>query len=88
MAELIRVKCTGGELVITEKEIAVELKKLLGGGLLKRESIARSQIVGNDEKVHATNGFVDFTFRGANKTLVAKLVKPADAERVRAVLAE
>jgi hypothetical protein len=88
MAELVRVKCTGGDLIVTEKEITIELKKLFSNTILKRQSIARAAITGKDEKTHATNGFVDFTFRGAGTELVAKLVKPAEAQRVRAALAE
>ena len=88
MAELIRVKCTGGDLVITDREIAIELKRPFGGGLIRRDSIIRAAITGQNAKTHVTNGFVDFTFSGAGKQLVAKLIKPADAQRVQAILDE
>ena len=90
MAELLRVKCTGGLLIVTEREVIIQLEKpkWLGGGLIKQDTLARSLITGTHTKVHSMNGFVDFTFTGAGKELAAKLVKPADAERVLAVLAE
>ncbi len=90
MAELIRVKCTGGVLIITDTQIIIQLEKpkWLGGGLIKQDTLARSLITGTHTKVHATNGFMDFTFTGAGKELAAKLVRPADAARVQAVLAE
>jgi len=90
MAELLRVKCTGGLLIITDTTLIIELRKpkWLGGGLLNKQELFRAQITGTDTHVHTTNGFVDFTFTSAGKELHANLVRPKDAAKVQEVLAE
>jgi hypothetical protein len=91
MAELIKTRCTGGWLVITEDAIIVELTSF--GKTIKSETMLRTAFVDLDTKGVMVNVFskkpstMNFVFRGqGGKAIKANLVKGEDAQKVIEIL--
>jgi len=82
MSELFRARCTGGNLIITETTISVEL------GQIKSESMLRSSLSSVDSKLAVPSlfglgGGTNLTFIGrGGERLHANLVKPKVAQEI------
>lgn len=88
MAELIRTRCTQGNLIITDEYIRVELSGLMP----KQQTLYRSSLTGVDSQMKVTSVFgmgggVNLTFHGVGaERLEAHLVKPKVAAEIVGLL--
>lgn len=91
--ELFRTRCTKGHLVIYDNRVALELKVL---GIIKTESLSRSQIAGVDIQTTmaplfgvkysgAANVIINST---GGKTLEAKMVRMKFIKEIQSLLGE
>jgi hypothetical protein len=84
--ELIRVRCTQGKLIVSNKKIAIELTGF--GQIFKSQSLLRSSLTSIDNKLVAMpifgmGGGTNLAFHGkGGEILNASLVPPKEAQKI------
>jgi hypothetical protein len=88
--ELVRTRYTDGWLVLTDTAIRVERKGFLGAGgkldVLPRVALRGATMENKIASIAGHGGATTLTFTGMGKQIVAKMVKPADAQRIMQLL--